>query len=58
MSSWPGESSADGGLVMEFSGIGGVSPRASAWALRHRHSSHTSVLNTSLMGAKPPAESP
>src|ERR1035437_292084 len=39
-------------------GIGGVSPRTSACSLRHRARSQTSVLSTSLIGAKPPAESP
>ena len=58
MSSWPGLSSALGGLVIEFSGIGGVSPRSAACSLRHRARSQTSVLSTSLIGPKPPAESP
>ncbi len=58
MSSCPGASSALGGLVMEFSGIGGVAPWRSASALRHVDSSQTSVLGTSLIGPNPPAESP
>jgi NAD+ synthase (glutamine-hydrolysing) len=47
-----------GGLRMVLSGIGGTSPRRTASALRHRASSHTSVLGTSLIGAKPPTLSP
>ena len=43
---------------MEFSGIGGVAPSRAASALRHRDSSQTSVLSTSLIGPNPPAESP
>src|ERR1019366_1283074 len=54
----PGASSALGGLVIEFSGIGGVVPCSSASALRHRDSSQTSVLGTSLIAPNPPAESP
>ncbi len=57
-STWSGRSSADGGFVIEFSGIGGVSPREAASAFRQRASSHTSVFGTSLIGANPPAESP
>ena len=44
--------------MIEFSGIGGVSPRRTASALRHRASFHTSVFGTSLSGLKPPTESP
>ena len=58
MSICPGASSALGGLVMEFSGIGGVAPTRTASALRHRDNSQTSVLGTSLIGPNPPAESP
>jgi hypothetical protein len=58
VSSWPGRSSADGGLVIVFSGMGAVSPRLSASALRHRASFHTSVFGTSLIGANPPTLSP
>jgi len=47
-----------GGLLIEFSGIGGVSPRRAASELRQRASSQISVLGTSLMGPNPPAESP
>ena len=45
-----GASSALGGLVIEFSGIGGVSPRSAACWLRHRARSQTRVLGTSLIG--------
>ena len=38
--------------------IGSTSPWLRARALRQRASSHTRVLGTSLIGAKPPAESP
>ena len=58
MSICPGASSALGGLVIEFSGIGGVAPTRAASSLRHRDSSQTSVLGTSLIGPNPPAESP
>jgi hypothetical protein len=37
----PGRSSADGGLLMLFSGSGGISPRSSADLLRHCASRHT-----------------
>src|SRR5690606_9459221 len=50
-STWPGASSADGGLVIELSGIGGISPASSAAWLRHRASRHTRDLSTSLSGA-------
>lgn len=58
MSTWPGRSSALGGLEMEFSGIGGVWPRSSAARLRHSASRKTDVLYTSLMGPYAPTESP
>src|SRR5262249_44276443 len=54
----PGRNSPLGGLVMEFSGIGGPSPRRSASALRHRASFQTSNFGTSLSGLNPPTESP
>ena len=58
VSFWPGRSSADGSLVIVLGGIGGVSPSRSASALRHFASSHTWVLNTSLIGANAPTASP
>jgi hypothetical protein len=51
VSSCPGRSSADGGLLIVDSGMGGVSPRFSAVSLRHRASFQTSVFGTSLIGA-------
>ena len=43
---------------MLFTGIGATSPRSAARALRQRQSVQTKDFGTSLIGAKPPAESP
>ena len=42
--------------MIEFGGMGGVSPRASACSLRHLASAQTNDLGTSLMGENPPID--